>query len=62
MYDDQDRNRDITNKKIRRARFRLLRPLGQGHNIVVYVRRSPTYTKIFKKLAEKMILIDNCTR
>jgi hypothetical protein len=62
LYDDQDKNRDVTDKEARRARFRLLRPLGQGHNIVAHIRRSPACTKVFKKLAGKMILIDNCTR
>jgi hypothetical protein len=61
-YNNQDKNKDVTDKEARSARFRLLRSLGQGHNIVAYIRRLPAYTKVFKELAEKMILINNCTR
>ena len=61
-YDDQDRNRDVIDKEVRRAKFRLLGLLGQGHNIVVYIHRSPARTKVFKELAGRIILIDNRTR
>jgi hypothetical protein len=61
-YDDQDKNRDVTDKEAKRARFRLLGLLGQGHNIVAYIRGSPVCTKVFKKLAGRMILIDNRIR
>jgi hypothetical protein len=61
-YDNQDKNRDVTDEKARRARFRLLRPLGQGHNIVAYIHRSPARIKVFKELAERMIPIDNRMR
>jgi hypothetical protein len=61
-YDDQDKNRDATDEEARKARFRLLGPLGQGHNIVAHIRGSPARTKVFKELAERMILIDNRTR
>ena len=60
--DDQDKNGDVMDNEVRRAKFRLLRPLGQGHNIVAHIRGSPTRTKVFKELAKRMILIDNCTR
>ena len=62
MYNDQNRNRDITDKEVKRARFRLLRLLHQGHNIIAYVHRSPARTKIFKKLAGRIIPIDNRTK
>jgi hypothetical protein len=61
-YNDQDRNRDVIDKEVRRARFRLLGPLGQGHNIIAHVRGSPAYTKIFKELVGRMILMDNYIR
>jgi hypothetical protein len=61
-YDNQDKNRNVTNKKARRARFRLLRLLSQGHNIVAYIRGLLVCTKVFKKLTRRMILIDNRTR
>jgi hypothetical protein len=62
LYNNQDKNKDATNKKARRARFRLLRPLSQGHNIVAYIHRSLARTKVFKELVKKMILINNHTR
>jgi hypothetical protein len=62
LYDDQDKNGDVTDEEARRAKFRLLGPLGQAHNIVVYMRGSPARTKVFKELAERMIPMDNCTR
>jgi hypothetical protein len=61
-YNNQDKNKDATDEEARRARFRLLRPLGQEHNIVAHIHGSPACTKVFKKLAGRMILIDNCTR
>jgi hypothetical protein len=61
-YDDQDKNGDVTDEEARRARFRLLGLLGQGHNIVAHIRGSPARTKVFKELAGRMILIDNRMR
>jgi hypothetical protein len=61
-YNNQDKNKDVTDKEARRARFRLLGPLGQRHNIVAHIRELPAYTKVFKKLAERIILINNRTR
>ncbi len=61
-YDDRDGNRDITDKEVRRAKFRLLGSLGQGHNIVAHIHGSPARTKVFKELAGRMIPIDNRTR
>jgi len=62
LYNDQDRNRDVTDKKVRRARFRLLGSLGQEHNIIAYVHRSSACTKIFKELVERIIPINNRIR
>jgi hypothetical protein len=61
-YDDRDKNGDVTDKEARRAKFRLLGPLGQAHNIVVHMRGSPARTKVFGELAGRMIPIDNRTR
>ena len=49
-------------KEVRRAKFRLLGPLGQGYNIIAYIYRSPAYTKVFKELVGRIILIDNYIR
>ncbi len=62
LYNNQDRNRDVIDKEVRRAKFRLLGLLGQGYNIITYIYRLPGYTKIFKELAGRIILIDNYIR
>jgi len=61
-YDDQDKNGDVTDEEARRAKFKLLGPLNQGHNIVAYIRESLARIKVFKELVRRMILMDNRTR
>jgi hypothetical protein len=61
-YDLKDANGELTEKEATRAKFRLLKPLGQGHNIVVYIRRSSARTNHFRKLTERMIPMNNRTR
>ena len=62
LYDLENKDGKLTNKEIKRARFRLLGPLNQAYNIVVYIRRSSARTEHFRTLAEKIILINNRTR
>ena len=61
-YDLEDRDGELTDEEARRARFRLLGPLGQAHNIVVHIRGSSARMDIFRKLAGRIIPMDNCTR
>jgi len=64
-YDDQEESgemRDVEIAEQVRAKFRLLGPLGQGHNIVVHIRGSPLRTAAFKKNAGRLIPMDNRTR
>jgi hypothetical protein len=61
-YDEQDQSREFKDEDIKKQQFRLLGPLGQGHNIVVHIRRSSTRTARFKELAGRMIPIDNRTK
>jgi hypothetical protein len=61
-YDLEDEDRELMDKEARRARFRLLGPLSQGHNIVVYIGGSSAHMDVFRKLARRLILMDNCTR
>ena len=61
-YDLEDADGELTDKKIMRAKFRFLRLLGQGYNIVVYIRRLSARTDHFRKLAGRMIPINNRTR
>jgi hypothetical protein len=62
LYDDEDQSGRPLNEKARKLKFRLLGPLGQGHNIVVYIRRLASRSEEFRKLAGRMILMDNRTR
>jgi hypothetical protein len=61
-YDLEDADGEFTDEEAMRAKFRLLGPLGQGHNIVVHIRELSARTDHFRKLAEKMIPVDNRTR
>jgi hypothetical protein len=61
-YDDQERSGEPTDEEAQKVRFRLLGPLGQGHNIVVHIRGSPSRTEEFIDLAKRMIPMDNRTR
>jgi hypothetical protein len=61
-YDEEDINLDISNDEIRRVKFRLLGPLGKAHNINAHMRKSPMRTEFFRKMANKLIPIDNHTR
>ena len=61
-YDKQDQSGELIDKEAKRAKFRLLGPLGQGHNIVVYIRGSASKTNEFRKLTRRIISLDNRTR
>ena len=62
LYDLEDEDGELTDKKIKRARFRLLKSLNQEHNIVVYISGSSARTDVFRKLVERLILINNRIR
>ena len=59
-YDLEDADRELTDEEAIKAKFRLLGPLGQVYNIVVHICGSSAYTDHFRKLAGRMIPIDNC--
>ena len=61
-YDLENKDGELTNEKIKKARFRLLGSLGQKHNIVVYISKSSARTDVFRKLVERLILINNRIR
>src|SRR6266536_6616344 len=61
-YDLEDEDGELTDKEIRKARFRLLGFFGKGHNIVVHIDGSSARTDVFRKLAGRLILMDNRTR
>ncbi len=58
-YNLEDKDKELTDKEVKRARFRLLGPLSQGYNIVVYISGSSVRTDVFRKLTGKLILMNN---
>jgi hypothetical protein len=61
-YNSQDETIELADKEVIRTKFRLLEPLGQVYNIIIYIRGSPGYIVAFKALVKRLILMDNCTR
>jgi hypothetical protein len=61
-YDEQDRAGQLIDIEERKIKFRLMGPLGQGHNIVIHIRGSASRTEEFRVLAGRMIPLDNRTR
>ena len=61
-YDLEDENKKFTDEKIRRVRFRLLKLLDKGYNIVVYIGGSSARTDVFRKFVRRLIPIDNRTK
>jgi hypothetical protein len=52
-YDLKNADGEFIDKKITRAKFRLLRLFGQGHNIVIHIRGLSARTDHFRKLIIK---------
>jgi hypothetical protein len=61
-YDEAETDKKFTDKEIKKAKFRFLKFLSKTHNIVIHIRNSDDRANYFKKLAEKIILIDNRTK
>jgi hypothetical protein len=62
-YNKQERYTGVFNViEAIKAQFRLMGPLGQVYNIVVYIRRLAGRTEEFHILAKRLILIDNRIR
>jgi hypothetical protein len=61
-YDKAKINKEFTNKKIKKAKFRFLEFFNKAHNIVIHIRNSDNRADYFRKLIEKIILINNRTK
>jgi hypothetical protein len=61
-YDKAEADGELIDEEAKKARFRLLGPLSKAHNIVVYIRSLGGRADHFRKLAGRMILMDNRTR
>ncbi|KAG4432421.1 hypothetical protein IFR05_012096 [Cadophora sp. M221] len=62
LYDLEDENGELTDEEAKRARFRLLGPIGQAHNIVVHIGGSAARTDVFRNVAGRLIPMNNRTR
>jgi hypothetical protein len=62
LYNNQESKRETKDKEEKRVKFRLIGPLGQLYNIIIYICSSTTYINKFLESTERMILLDNCTR
>jgi hypothetical protein len=60
--DEEEEVGDLADEEVKKAKFRLLGPLGKAHNIVVHIRGSGGRADYFRKLAGRMIPMDNRTR
>jgi hypothetical protein len=58
-YDEAEVDRELIDKEAKKARFRLLGPLSKAHNIIVHIRGLGSRMDYFRKLAGRMILMDN---
>jgi hypothetical protein len=64
-YDEEEimrKKKDKTDDTGKQDTFRIMRPLGKLHNIIVHIRQSAGRTKEFKDLAGRMVPLDNRTR
>jgi hypothetical protein len=61
-YDEEEADGELTDKEVKKAKFRLLGPLGKAHNIVVHIRGSGSRAEYWRALAGRMIPMDNRTR
>jgi len=61
-YDETEADEELIDEEAKKVKFRLLGPLGKAHNIIVYIWSSGGRADHFRKLAGRMILMDNRTR
>jgi hypothetical protein len=61
-YDLKNEDKKLTNKKIKKTRFKFLKSFNKKYNIVIYINESPIRTNIFRKFIKKLILMDNRTK
>jgi len=61
-YNKVEVDKELIDKEVKKAKFRLLGPLSKVHNIVVYIQSLDSRADYFRKLVGRIILIDNRTR
>jgi hypothetical protein len=61
-YKEEVMDEELTNEEVKKAKFRLLRPLNKAYNIIVYIHSSSSRITYFRQLTSRIILINNHTR
>ena len=61
-YNKREKSEEDLTPEAVAYKFRLLRPLGKLHNIIVYSRSNAALIAEFKELAERLVPLDNHTR
>jgi hypothetical protein len=62
LYNKKKKKKETGNKEEKKVRFQLISLLGQLYNIIIYIQGSIACTNKFLELAERKVLLDNCTR
>jgi hypothetical protein len=61
-YDEIKIDKEFTDKKIKKTKFRFLEFFSKIYNIVIHIRSSDGRADYFRKLIKKIIPIDNRTK
>jgi hypothetical protein len=61
-YDEAKTDKEFINKEIKKAKFRFLEFFDKIYNIVIYIRNLDGRADYFRKLAERMIPMNNRTK
>jgi hypothetical protein len=61
-YNKVEADEELIDEEAKKAKFRLLGPLGKAYNIVVFIWSSSGRVDHFRELAGRMIPMDNRTR
>jgi hypothetical protein len=62
LYDKEDLKGEKGDEEAKKQKFRLIGPLSQLHNIIIYIRGSIAQVKEFRALASRIIPLNNRTR
>jgi hypothetical protein len=61
-YNEIETDRELTDKEIKKTKFKFLKFLSKIYNIVIYIRNSDDRINYFRKLTERIISMDNRTK
>jgi hypothetical protein len=61
-YDEIKIDREFTDEKIKKTKFRFLEFFDKIYNIVIHIRNSGDRANYFRKLTKRIIPMDNRTK